>query len=580
MKFILHLQLIFVLINKTKPNHFMSKVISQEENKKVLKQILTRNFGNYKTLTFIGDENEDLIVPDSLKNPVNILVLNKKLITNRKDKDFLCVVFYKDLNFTLENITNLSSWNSRAIYIVVKNQKGNFKNIFETLWKHNLLYTAVIFLNSTKSKIYKATPFNGNMCGKYQNFSSVKYHEKINFTTPKNLSGCEIKAFVMSKLLLFMPYVNDANATEQGIFQKNLKFICDSLNLKINFQDAGLKLEKKMQRNKKDFQKINDDILLIILLRLQRFYELYDLTDIYFFDDYNWIVRKSSKLPNFKVLLSVFSSKLWILLAVTFLCCLFIYCILTNVNSFEKFFEINLILLRYVFGTSINIFFRGTSMKMFIIFYLFYSMNISILFQSKLSSMMTNPGYERGISSFEEMADSNLIPILYSFYRNAYEKLNYSYTRKIYDKSVAVSETFEERLQKVIDGRYTTVVYKHSVLYRPDYLKKIKFIGSDFLMNMEACFNLKKDSPFLDSFNFYIRKIHESGFNHKWMNDIIWMKFIRDGKETKVLTLEHVEGAFKILYVGISFGLVCFVIENLSYFFLNSSKIIKNASRK
>lgn len=85
---------------------------------------------------------------------------------------------------------------------------------------------------------------------------------------------------------------------------------------------------------------------------------------------------------------------------------------------------------------------------------------------------------------------------------------------------------------------------------------------------MEATYSLKKGSPFINPFNKEIRKITEYGFQIKWINDIKFKNFTYDEDFFHVkISLQHMYGAFYILFFGYFFGTLLFLIEIYRIFF-------------
>lgn len=547
----------------------LNEIMCAAKIEELMKNFLEKNYANNETLTFLGNCSEDLVIPSAIKNLLHVEVLSKENSAEKSQKNLYVILFLDEnteLNMLLDKIKNRPNWNSRAHYALIIKKDKEVTDLFETLWDFDLIYTIIIKLSCVEPKIFLASPFNNNTCGKYQNYTILTMNEKISFPVTYNFRGCSLKVRVVNKLLLTMPYVSsNLNSKEEGILQKTLNFLGNRLGLKIIYKETGLDAEIKLINKRVNMFTIFSSVVLSFVNRYENLYKLFDPTDIYFYDDYFWIIAKPSEIPNFKVLLNVFSLKIWIFQLLTFLSSLIAYTLITKKVSVQQLPENAFMLLGFSLGIGINKAWKNLSTKIFIFSYLIFAMNVSIIFQSKLSSLLANPGIEKGIETVEEMANSDVTPILHFFLKDAYKDLNYPILQKIYKKSIEANESAVKRLEKVANGRYSIPVYKCSSMYKVKDLNKIRFIGTDYLMNMEATFNLRKNSPLLDSFNFYIQNIHESGLQTKWMKDILWRRNIKNENESKKLNLGHFGGVFKLLLLGYSFGFICFVFELLWY---------------
>lgn len=488
---------------------------------------------------------------------------------NSKLKNFILDI--QDISNVSKFLATLQTsylWNSRAYYLILCKNVSNFQRIFQILWRHNILYTAVLVYEENKGNlnIVSGSPFGQNLCGKLTHYSYVRNFSSLSRKPPFDLQGCSLIICTLEQLVLPMPFTG--NDTLPGIYDGSIKLIAKALNLSVNLESVGYWAERAYMDGTlhwNDPPYINYDLLLTTANRYDYYYEWYDLTDVFFYDDYVWTIAKPKHTSNTKTLFIIFSLQTWgVILLVIILCSIII-------TTIEYIYEGKLELVTSLFHMfSITVAQESnkipTHLALVVILeiYTFYSLIIYHLFQGKLSSLLTKPGFEKGINTVAEMADSELIPVLYPHIRRTYVNTTYPILKKIYEKSKHVREIQFDRIRHVISGNISTPFYKVFLEYDAEHYSQVKVIGTDYLMHMEASFNFRKDHPFLDTFNSIISMIDESGLQKKLLKSIFPHKRIFSDSEGHVkLSFQHVTGSFVILSMGLIASLFIFMAELL-----------------
>lgn len=533
---------------------------------------LTSNLTNIVENIFTPNEtvviiyqNQQHIFSLKISNPV--LIENYSEQTNcddskrRKYKNYIITIeeFDYATNF-VRGLQRRCTWNSRGFYLVLVKSTISISNVFDTFWKNKMLYT-VLVQYADLIKIFSGSPYGKNVCGKYTQATEILSLPNKLFKVPRSLQGCNFKIARLEKVLLPMPF--NGNTSVFGVLDGSTKIIADALELTLSIVSAGLETEKKIMSGKIPLNQIFTEYELYLSPpnRRNEVYKDFDLSKIYFFDDYIWVIAKPKQYSNSFALTLVFSVSVWISLFVVYICCAILFWIVIpkeHRNVLDSFFK--------TFGISLSQYFftRPNRISLSILkqLYIYFLLVVYHCFQGQLSSILTNSGHPPGINTVDEMAVSDATPILYANIIDDYKNKDYPILKKIINKAIPVREDLVERIKLLLKGNISTPLYKISLEYNLDsYKRYLNNIGSDYLLNMEACYTFKKNHPFLDSFNKIITIIHEHGIQHKLIRNVIKRKFRKYDEPKKVLSFDHVEGAFFILTIGYIAASSVFIAE-------------------
>lgn len=309
------------------------------------------------------------------------------------------------------------------------------------------------------------------------------------------------------------------------------------------------------------------DTRVSVVNRLDYYYKLFDLTNIFYYSDYGWAVALPEKIPNAEIITSIFQLTIWIGIFLIFiLITIIIWLARAAVHKQSKLSDCILIVYGITFNEHYKKSVKSTTIRVTTNAYTLFVIVLAAVFQGKLSSLLTTPVLQTQVNSVAEMADSNMVPVLYDFVYKQYENLNYPVLQKITDKAETIKINGHIRFQQISSGNISTPLYKTTLAYRPELRSKIKLIGTDFLLNMEALFDFRKDYPFLESFNAVIEDLHEFGIVRKIEKFVLNVKNEENGISVTTLSFYHVEGSFYILAGGCTVGLVAFLCEIIIYY--------------
>lgn len=537
-----------------------------------LNKVLKTIFQSEGTLCYISNKSNNTVFPNYFTTPyVTVLVENSSLIkktpiiVNLKQCNHFLILSsnFEEFKKTIKFLKTFESWNTRGHHVLVIEQTSRIVDIFKEFWSNDVIYTVIVQYDMIDLQIYHGSPFGVNQCGKNTYYSNVNSIDVNMFPVAKSLLGCEHIFAEANKGLQGWPYITVSN--KSGIINIITCFLCKALKLKYIIKEIGWDLEQDIIQLKINFteKKWNKfDSFLFASNRYSVFYDNFDVTDIFLSDENNWVVAKPNHFSNSETLFLIFGVDVWISIFFTYFSFITIWWSFGYLSN-EKENLIKCTIAAFALNLSQSIYNlpKISGVRILIYFYMLYAFCLSSGFQGRLSSVLTNPGIQKGIMNVEEMAQSNIIPILHAHVKYFLSTIPNIMVNKIYNRSKIITPHFKNRLQHVLAGNMSTYFPMLYLKLQPDSYRKLKVLGSDFLLDIEHTYTLRKNHPFLDSFNRVIRIMHESGLQHKWVRSITPALNSPSRNRRVILSFEHIEGSFYILGVGYCVGFVVLTLE-------------------
>jgi hypothetical protein len=212
---------------------------------------------------------------------------------------------------------------------------------------------------------------------------------------------------------------------------------------------------------------------------------------------------------------------------------------------------------------------------------------INTAYQSSLISVLTHPQFEPPVDTVEKLLNSHM---KYSYTAKVqlwYSRADDPTSKTILEKGLEC-RTIESCLKRIVSTQdfavcggelhisYLSYQEKYSYSEGPKFIPFKDEVGSYLVSMFFRC-----GSPFLESFNRILYRLVETGMVQKFWEDInlrdIGQKDDKDDAEDEdadvgvsdavVLTVTHLQGAFNLLLLGLTFGLIVFIIELLCFCF-------------
>ncbi|KAK5638518.1 hypothetical protein RI129_012813 [Pyrocoelia pectoralis] len=257
--------------------------------------------------------------------------------------------------------------------------------------------------------------------------------------------------------------------------------------------------------------------------------------------DFLWFVPKANQISNMNVFTKVFNYDVWIATIVVFICVWLMWFLIISRNGGFTFDKLCVSFLNVwsltICGNVVSQLPRSLALRIILLFYLIYAMQMQFAFTSDMSTVLTTPRYDFQIRNLDELADSQLPIYTLPLMKTMFFSENNT-DRKLYTK-----------LQNSIHG---VTAYE---------IRETLITGVSTVR-----LQLPFDHYFTTTFNTFLSRMVESGILEKHTNDIYHQCLVRVMKvpamaQDDELTLKHVTFIFAFLGFGLFTGCVVFCLE-------------------
>ncbi|KAJ3651800.1 hypothetical protein Zmor_017811 [Zophobas morio] len=471
------------------------------------------------------------------------------------------------------NVTNL--WPSISLIKNRTNTKGRYliiikdntteeetKSILKTLF-HFYIYNVVIYAN--RSILVTWYPYNReNRCGTVVNLVTKEKKENLfQNKIPKQLQDCYINVtWDELPVAINSPF----DKKNPGYSVRLLDTVTEMLNITPVYLTKNVKymtgtngtVQLKKYMIEKNIQ------MAFFVRNMPTLVGPECEVSVHYYETYIFFVLP----PRRKILSStdtlvVFSVHTWSLILVSLIAMSVLWQRLSECSLHTCVFQVIRLLLQ---GTTQRVPDTTFSRLVFAIFF-FYILNLSWIYFSQLSGILSRPRYEPKISTIHELAlsDKKLLfldmHLLTFAHRSDYDlivknRLNVEAPVLFHDKI----NNFARRLDHgIIETNVRMLVIKN--------YKQLNVVSKEQVATLRSHLIVKKGFPLLDKINDVLLRVVESGFMVKWLCDSkvdfnVSKTLIPDCQYTEGhLDLYRVFGAFVLLGVGFLLSLFMFVVE-------------------
>lgn len=482
----------------------------------------------------------------------------------------------EDLFRIIQEIKLTKLWNAnqspRGKFLIVLFKDFTEHKLLKYFWKMDV--TKVILLKMLKNnmKLFTWNPFDvRNLCGYYVTNKIVTDCEKlykINFQDDlDNLENCNLSASVIYNKV---PYVNVPVGTKRSLFIEPLRIISAKRNFNITFHtfdEFEIKDYFKKGNINTTISYINArkrDIYVAVHNHFSYYDEYLEVTDIFFYEAHFWIIAKPDLINNVKIFIKIFKPELWISIS-------FLYCSLTVLVYFKRPKNNNAFLIVFALTLSMSTNISKCKPRLFVINYVFYSLLICYCFYAKLSSMLTKPIEEKGISNFLELIESDAVPLLTQQKRISLNNIDHPHAKKLFRQSKKSDLKFDENKFNFLlsHKEYVSDSYENDLDINRAMKKNIRIIGNNFLLPMQLSYALRQGHPLIPLFNKFAGNIFEAGLYQYWLTDWEITSDEKKEKSFQTLSIEHIYGALIEIICGLTVSFIIFMIELLTELCVN-----------
>ncbi|KAF2901216.1 hypothetical protein ILUMI_04974 [Ignelater luminosus] len=318
----------------------------------------------------------------------------------------------------------------------------------------------------------------------------------------------------------------------------------------------------------------NDVYVYLSMNRPEMLFRDFDVSNYFYRDHMVWAVPLPDKMSTFKTIATTLDVKVWLIIIILLMVKSILWWL------FSKLFETEIQLfdlLTYILtsflvtlGGSYNSLPNLGSLKVLLLFYLAYSMQISTIFQGELYSSLKDPKMEHGITNMKELAESPL-PMMGSIQ-----------TKNAITERFSNNPIFAKVLKKLVVRRpldltvllnyiarfrnCSTSLGKAALLYVfPKFKPMVNLIEHDTgALELEVSFAVRKGHHLLTVLNKYCRRLLEGGIYQKIFSDATALygnDEIGHDAEPFAFGIHHLNELFIMWAMGMLLAIVIFVLE-------------------
>lgn len=296
----------------------------------------------------------------------------------------------------------------------------------------------------------------------------------------------------------------------------------------------------------------------------------------YYQDDLTFCVANSQLAPSWMNVFAIFNGTIWLVVLLLLLSSAYLLWRLAKYDGEE--------LGNYIWGfmqaLALTLCNAATyaPRKLFIrLFYMalcFYGMHFQTAYQSFLISVLTRPRFQTQVSSID-MAIQQGFHFKGSENSNNYFRNLDTPSANFIAKNFEICEEIDKCLAEIASDHFLAVAVSREHSENSPLMKKTNmfcFTRSNNVYNFLVSILARKDHHILTRMNRNIRGILEAGLLSKWQADSQRESDLSadsteddDDNGTIVLKVQHVQGAFYVLIVGLFVSFVIYLLEIISY---------------
>lgn len=523
-----------------------------------------------------------------------------------------------NLRRQVQELETLPVWNSRAKFVILLlteemiDARKVAKDVLQELWRWQIINAVVLLPTSnTQSNestvlVYTWFPYQSpsGLCGELRNVIHINswilnkegghflqnsnlFPEKV----PHNLKGCPIRASTFE----FYPFVicdkhgdirTNASIID-GLEIRLIQSIAERMNMTLLLrippgdERGGIQLKNGTWTGlRADIVYGEADIIFASLLRKLEDHLVFDVTVNYFTDRFTWFVARAKSYPRWLGMVRVFDPLTWlvgflvIILASIFMRFLFSFHTVKHNEVSHSYWKFSLCLSSMwaaFLGEGVPTMPCSLPLRTFFLSMIIYSLAVNTIFQAFFTSYVVNPGLLHQVSNVDELVESDLI---YAFYYVLDKFLTKDFLQKLTPR--VQCEPFKCLDYVATHDNYATFCGRALLAYIVDGLVKQEgkheiYAFRDDSFQLNSVMLLPKGSHLLDRINVVMTRTVEAGLPNQFLKSILDARKIEAGTlaledmkdEYCALSLNHLQGSFFFLLIGLALSLVRFLFELL-----------------
>jgi hypothetical protein len=314
--------------------------------------------------------------------------------------------------------------------------------------------------------------------------------------------------------------------------------------------------------------------------------QLLSSTTPYFSDDLTFCVAQSGFRPTWLNVFAIFKYYIWMATLLTILISSYVLFIFTRVEAerHDNYLFALLITLSLTMGITGNYSPRRSITKIFMVSVIFFGIIFSASYQSFLLSVLTNPRRATQVSTVEMAIDEGYTFTGPDNIREFFESGGdiKDYLKEFYENCDDIDECL---YQVKYHKKLAVALSRQHALNSPSPITEDDmycFAKVNNIYTFSVVMLVMKDYFLLPKMNLMFRRMSETGFMLKWQQDAELIKIAakskmeretRRGNERVKLNIDHLTGAFYILFCGLILSTLGFIFEWIIYFLIRKTDL-------
>lgn len=567
------LAIICVVIKLTNCNFHVS-VKDETICEKCLTTLIKDNFYDKNTLTYIYEDGEDVYIPDLKIQPQVLLNIKNPAHLNFSVRSNIIIYLKhsKALNQTILQLNKNNINNLKTKYFIVLIEKVDLKIVFEILCDFDIIHVIIIDHAENESNLKLHSSYaciNGfftrteitinSTDGCDQRFVKSFLNQEL-----KDLNGRTLN-LLLHRNRLFPTLVDPYLHPQPGILIALIELIGERTNGNVRNIDQKLTNDSVINKRTKDI------FLIYLLARATTDFEKFDMSSLIYQDPVVWVVPKAARMSTVKIIASIFITKITIAVVLTFLLISTVWYLLAKIEERRKLESVTsfvkCILSSYALMVSVpnNTLPKSNPLRILITFYTLFCMNVYVIFQTIMISLLLDPTREPGILTLEDMLKSDLTPVISKLAHRQLNTSDHKIAKIILDKCDVTTKNITENLFNVAYSRNQSTHIGEERLRMYNKERDMVDIIRSFnggLQDIELNVAIRKGHPFLFTINKFITSAVENGLMEKLFSDVGKFKYSDVSEhETSVITIEHIRVMLIMWFIGVGVATIVFFIE-------------------
>lgn len=482
----------------------------------------------------------------------------KDILQHRPDAFIIFINNFLTLAQLREAVSQLKlytkSWNVKAKFLIITTYISYLKpskdklviDVLNFMWIRNAFRTALLMMESKNNTVslFSSAPFS-KMYSPCRDVNTTTQVQELNitdqngpsidivgytFNTPKLFMGCSLVGHTYP----FPPYSVEEFHLNQSVYKtgtevKLIQLMAEIYNCSVSISNTPGYDEFNGWRTQlnngsiigmfEDLQEYKVDLAFAGAIPSSDYYYKLDSLNTYASSSMSWYVSYPDIIPNWVYVLHTFTGFTWLSLASVFVLVTLLYFLIcaTLLNVYKEPVDLNMV------GLTLGFTLRWTKvvhLKILLFSWSLFSLHVTLMFNTKLFSVLAQHPQNPGISSIEDLYASEFRTCISSFYRDYYYKQTNGIIRKILENYITCSD-MNEAVELLLQNRNFSILGKDDnmaflVNIKRERIHKI----SEKFITFPVSMYLTKGSIFKEPLRNTIFIATEYGYVHKWLGDI------------------------------------------------------------